>query len=163
MKVNLKLKFFIVAVIVSAIIAGVFLPQIVSPILDNNEAIHPLLASLVYYGFLFVIFGAFAYAFTGKFTAHTVRLTIVLYLIYLLFDFYEPPLIVSPEGTIVQTTGWRSSLDYSMGYTIRQVVPSLSWKDVYNIEIFLIPMLISAGVIFLSTPQLLGKALREVK
>jgi len=161
-KLKLKPRFFILAILVSFIIAGWFLPTIVVPYLDKAEFIHPLLAAIIYYSFIYIIFALFIYALIGEWTHRALRLSIVLYSIYLMIDWFEPPLIVSPTGEIGHTLGWRSSSDYAIGYTINQFT-GWDWATIYWVISILVPATLALIVIIIASPQLLGRALRQVR
>jgi len=157
---SIKLNFLIMAVLFSMLWGLAILPFVVDYI-DKNPNVEPVVATILYYSGIYVSIMMFTYILVEE-TPELLKISVILFLIYLLIDWWEPPMIISPSGDVaIGTPGYKASLDYAIGYYLQKDF-NLTWKQVYNTEVWLVPLVISLAIIFIATPQLLGRALRRI-
>lgn len=160
--IDLKLKprFFLISVALALLWGLVILPYLVTW-MDNTDAIIPPVASLIYYTGIFLSFGVLLYSVleienSVKFT----KFAIILALLYISLDFFEPPTILTTSGTIEHALGYKASLDYSVAWTLHELF-GFEWSSLYYIVNVGVPVLCALLIVIIASPQLLGKALRR--
>lgn len=158
---DMKVRFVLMIIGYAILWAGLISAHLVLPFLDKSYNIHPLMAATIYYGLSYLGSLVFSIALTGSEKAGKgLRISIALFLIYLLFDWYEPPAVVQPTDPFVNhALGWRASLDYAIGFTVFPLFRD--WSTVYYFVNIMVPSILAVAITAVVSPKVFSKFLEK--
>jgi hypothetical protein len=156
---------FLFGTISFAIFWGALIVPFLVPWMDSTAALPPPVASLIYYLGTLVILAGLVYVVVGTKPDMVARFTIGIFLLYLVVDWFEPPLVLSASPSefapacITYTTGYKASLDYSIGWTWQQVLAMVGqhpdWCGLYWLSNFSFLIVAIIIIVLTLSPQLL--------
>jgi hypothetical protein len=139
-----------------------FYPVIVPYMIATN--MYPLLAVLIYESLFFLTMHLATLFILGESNQHSLKITLVLFLLYHVWDAVEPPFVLGPTGTwaISGSSSYIVSWDYGVSYFLTNTF-GITGPNLYyitNIGTVLAMALIAFAL--LKREQMIGKIMREV-
>jgi hypothetical protein len=162
---KIRLAFFVVALAFGAFWGLVAAPWFVA---QDSSNIDPLTLSACWYFGIFITSFFFVIAIVGP-IHRALRISVAFFAIYLLIDWFEPPMVLKPRGGLTLAAGYKSSLDYVVG-NIWHSLTGIPFEattiggfgTIYLLTTISVTLALILIILAVTTPQLLGKVVRRI-